>query len=126
VVIHLRGISGGVVTVQKELNGLRLESVMRDIEHLEGIPPALQRITHRGKAVTEASFAEVFGFASDGEEVGFASDADQGWSVLEGTGTYIRCSPATSKPGIHLRYPSLTFRNADLCGPCAPCLSWKV
>jgi hypothetical protein len=59
VVVHFRRLSGGRVTVQKPLHTVNLALIMKEIEHSEGIPPSLQRVTHCGKAVDEASFFQL-------------------------------------------------------------------
>lgn len=61
VVVRFRRLSGGSITLQKPLHAVNLALIMKEIEHSEGIPPHLQRVTHCGKAVDEASFFELLG-----------------------------------------------------------------
>jgi hypothetical protein len=58
--INFRSISGGSITLHKPLHEVNLANLKKEIEHCDGIPSFLQRVTHRGKDLQEQDLRGLF------------------------------------------------------------------
>ena len=58
--VTYRTLGGRLASFQQPLSEISAASLMLGIQHKEGIPPAQQRITHRGKDLLEVDFAALF------------------------------------------------------------------